>query len=192
VLLNLMVSLVVTCLIWKVVFLKEFHLFQGSLSVDFFNTLGVVFTIIGLIIAIYQIAVLRTENEIRIEAEKAVHRANFINEARRKIVLIHQRMMELQELFNGNSYSQETVVEFIKETNHIEHVLTELHFHQERITTIPIIDCENCVNLIKDLRDDLYKSLRSGGQVIIKKNSFNSKMGAIIRKLTSFEFSLNA
>lgn len=189
--LNTVVSLIATCIIWKWIFGKDFSFFQGYLSIDFFNTLGVVFTIIGLAIALYQIAALRTENEIRAETEKAVNRANFLNEARGEIAVLHHKMKDLQIQFNVDGFSKDTINSFINETNTFEHILTKLHHHQGRIQSTPIIDCENCVTLIEDLRSDLYNSIK-GRQVIFKKNSFNAKIGAVITLISAFESTLNA
>jgi hypothetical protein len=191
--LNAVVSLIATCIIWKWIFGKDFNLLQGYISIDFFNTLGVVFTIIGLAIALYQIAALRTENEIRVETAREVNRNNFMNEARQEIALLHKNMKDLQVRFNDDSYSRDTIKGFIIETNGFEQTLIKLHHHQDRLQSDAIIDCQNCVTLVSDLRSDLYKTIEGRhAQVIFRKSNFNAKIGAIINLVSAFESTLNA
>jgi hypothetical protein len=186
--LNALFSSVVTCLIWKFVFQRDFNIDLGRpLEIDFFNTLGVAFTIIGLAIALFQIAELQSEKEIREEATKQANKSHFLNDARREIPLILAQVKDLQVRINNDVYSVEVIHGYINQTNDFENRLLSIKDRQLQLGGDPIIDCENCVTLIGDFRTDLYNAVEGQTLVIFKKSNINSKVVPIIRKLSEFE-----
>jgi hypothetical protein len=186
--LNALFSMLVTCLIWKLLFQRDFNIRLGRpLEIDFFNTLGVAFTIIGLGIALFQIAELRSENEIREEATKQANKSHFLNDARREIPLILAQVKDLQFRINNDVYSLEIVYGYINQTNDFENRLLSIRDRQLQLEGEPIIDCENCVTLIGDFRTDLYNLVEGQTLVIFKKSNINSKVVPIIRKLSELE-----
>ena|SRR5450432_644738 len=186
--LNALVSLLVTSLIWKFLFRRDFSIHRGGpLEIDFFNTLGVTFTIIGLGIALFQIAELRSENEIREEATKQANQIHFLNEARQDIPLILRQGKQLQIRINSDVYSPETIYGYINQTNDFENRLLRIRDRQLQLGEDPIIDCENCVTLIGDFRTDLYNLVEGQTLVIFKRSNINSKVIPIIRKLSELE-----
>jgi hypothetical protein len=186
--LNAFFSLLVTSLIWKFLFLRDFNIRWGSpLEIDFFNTLGVAFTIIGLAIALFQIAELRSENEIKEEATKLANKAHFLNDSRREIALILMQIKDLQVKINNDVYSPEVIYGYVNQTNDFENRLLSLRDRQMRLGGDPIIDCENCVTSIGDFRTDLYNMVEGHALVIVKRSNINSKLVPIIRKLSELE-----
>lgn len=140
---NALFSLLVTCLIWKFLFQRYFDIHWGQpLEIDFFNTLGVTFTIIGLGIALFQIAELRSENEIKEEATKLANKSHFLNDARREIPLILTQVKDLQIRINNDVYSPEVIFGYINQTNDFENRLLSIRDRQLQLGVDPIIDCE--------------------------------------------------
>ena len=185
---NALFSLLVTCLIWKFLFQRYFDIHWGQpLETDFFNTLGVTFTIIGLGIALFQIAELRSENEIKEEATKLANKSHFLNDARREIPLILTQVKDLQIRINNDVYSPEVIYGYINQTNDFENRLLSIRDRQLQLGVDPIIDCEICVTLIGDFRTDLYNLVEGQALVIFKKSNINSKIVPIIRKLSKLE-----
>lgn len=63
-LLTVGMSGLISCLVWGTLG-KGFHKQLDYINLDFFNIIGVAFTIVGFAIAIFQIAELRNEQQIR-------------------------------------------------------------------------------------------------------------------------------
>ena len=70
------------------------------MEIDFFNTLGVSFTIIGLMIALYQIAELQTRQEIIKEATLEEKQRTFKYTALERYLTIKTKTESLQNRIN--------------------------------------------------------------------------------------------
>lgn len=190
-LINLGVSLIIASLIWKLAFGKEFNLAAHQLDIDFFNTLGVVFTIIGLGIALYQIAELRTEGQIKTDTTDEVNKDHFVKTARNKITLLIEGIRAFQVKMNGDSYDEKALLGYVNQFNDFLFTVVGLRDHQAQLKHVTILNCENCLTLIEAIQNELNKDVDTKSFINFRRSHYHARINDILKTLSQFESALN-
>lgn len=189
--LNFIVSFLLTIIIWTRSG-RPLVLNGKFIDIDFYNTLCGTFGIVGLGIAIYQIAQLRTEQEIRQLANDQAKIDFFIKESIPKINNLSTDMRELQKSFNNGIYSSETLNIYIARIYDFVNTLNNLEANQSSLNCDPIINCNNCVSLMSKLQNDFYNIVTKNAYHKLKKQSINAQFTTIIKSLSECETNLKS
>jgi hypothetical protein len=191
--LNALISLVLSCIFWKVIFGKDFNIHRGYLEIDFFNTVGVVFTIIGLGIALYQIAELRTQQEIIRSTTETVNLQNFKITAYERCLFIKQQIEILQQrVIKEVSFSESILNEYIEILNSCINSLTTIEVYQNSLNAGSLMDCKKCLTLLAEIRSDTFKVIEEKSYPSFKKQSFNTKVGLALKRIFEHETKLKS
>jgi hypothetical protein len=159
---------------------KEIRLTGQHLEIDFFNTVCGVFTIIGLGIAIYQIAALRKEEEIIAQTSKAFAIKHFKQMSIAPVKEVLEYLSELQGLVNDGEYSELTLVDFIDKINHCVNIISNIDNQQISLNYGNIIDCEKCLTLLKELEEEFSRILDGNLYGDFRRRLSNEKVSDII------------
>ena len=190
---NLVVSFTVSGVIWKFVLGRNFNLHWGYMEIDFFNTLGVAFTIIGLMIALYQIAELQSRQEVIAATTTEVKRQAFKLNALDHYFSIRSKTKDLQRrITQETSFSDRTVNGYIELLTDCVNSLNSILEYQKKLGSDPIIDCEKCVTLLSEIRADAYKVVEERSYPSFKKQTFILKLGEALKIMNEHEANLKS
>ena len=188
---NFVISLVLSCLIWQYALGRELNLKGENLDLDFFNVLGVVFTIIGLGIAIYQIAELRSRQHVIEETTKDVKKQGFKLNALERYLGIRSQLESLQRRINSEvSFEEKVISKYADLVTSCVNSLNTIIEYQKALTTGPIIDCEKCVTLLSDMRGALYKVIEERSYASFKKQTFIINISEALKVVSQHEANL--
>lgn len=135
-------SFLFSMIVWKW-FGRNYNVSFGLLEVDFFNTLFATFGMAGLVIAIYQIAELRNENEIIIETIEQVEAKYFKNEAIYNFGFLKPKLQALQVSIITQTIVSEPLIDlYISTIVEVGNTFNIIGFHQNNLTCNALIDCE--------------------------------------------------
>lgn len=113
---------------------KGFHKTADYLNIDFFNVIGIALTIVGFAIAIYQIAELRDEQQIRNDTIDEFKIRYFKNDALYNLGSVKPIMQALQRDINFQFNFSETIVAVhIGTLNSVNHVLGGIQSQQQNM-----------------------------------------------------------
>lgn len=190
---NLGISLILSCGIWKWVLGKDFNIGFYYINIDFFNTLGVVFTIIGLIIAIFQIAELRTQQEIRQQTIEQFKIHYFKTDAIYNLGFVKPKVQLLQQEINGEfQFSEAIIYSYIESLNSVNHILGNINSQQQNIGCDVIIECGKLITLLEEIDGDLHNVATQKSFTSFPKQHFNSKIGELITSISDCEAKLKS
>jgi hypothetical protein len=191
--LNLVISLLLSGLIWKFVLGKTFNLHRSYIEIDFFNTVGVVFTIIGLMIALYQIAELRTRQEIIAEANRVEKERTFRLNALERYSGIKEKAEGLQKrITKERSFTAKGLNEYIELLSDCINSLNTILEYQNSLKSDPVIDCDKCVTLLSEIRVDACKVVEESSYASFKKQTFIGKLGEALKIMSAHEAKLKS
>jgi hypothetical protein len=189
--LNTLISVLLSAFIWKFALQRDFNLRFGAVEIDFLNILGIVFTIIGLVYTFLQIADLPTREELIAKATENANRENFRWNATLGCVAIKGSMQTLQSRVNTElSFSEKVLSEYVNILNESFNTLTAILIYQKGLKQGPLIDCEKCVTLLKETRDETYKVIEEKSYASFKKQTFNGKIETIRLMIVQHEADL--
>ncbi len=153
--LYIIISLLLSIIVWLCS--GNRLIFSGYFDINFYNTLCGAFTITGLSIAIYQIAQVRNEQEIKHLAGNEVRKDNFIRDASVKMNMLSLEMQDLQKCINNEAlYSYTSINNYIERLNSSVNVFNNIETNQLILDGAPIINCNKCVTLMTALTKDFY------------------------------------
>lgn len=188
---NFVISLALSCLIWQYALGRPLNLKGKDLDLDFFNVLGVVFTIIGLGIAIYQIAELRSRQQVIEETTKDVKLQGFKLNALERYLGIRSQLESLQRRINSEaSFEEKVISRYVEVATSCVNSLNTIIEYQKALTTDPIIDCEKCVTLLSDMRVALYKVIEERSYASFKKQTFIVIISEALKVVSQHEANL--
>jgi hypothetical protein len=190
---NLLASILLSCLVWRYVLGRK-HTLQGKyLDIDFFNTLGVAFTIIGLGIAIYQIAELRGRQTIIEQTTDEVKIQGFKFAALERYLAIRNQLEALQRRINSEgTFAEKALSKYADVLTYCINSLNTILESQRTLTGNPIIDCEKCVTLLSAIREDLYKTIEERAYASFKKRTFIANIDSALIIVSRHEASLKS
>lgn len=183
----ILISLVFSMLIWKW-FGKDYNLSFGILEVDFFNTFSGTIGMIGLSIAIYQIAELRNETEIRSETIQEVETKNFKNTTIYSFGSLKPALQALQATIIKQSIVSEDVINaYINTITDAGHTFNIITYHQQNLTCEAVIDCKKLLTLQGQILGDLYQIINDKSFVSFPKQKFIQNIGDLISDVSLCE-----
>lgn len=151
---------------------KEIRLSGGPLEIDFFNTVCGIFSIIGLLIAIYQLTDLRSEREIREEARKERDISNFRAQFTGVLQEAVRLIKELDDLMNNADFNRTSFEGFLAKIDQILERFHKVEIQQVAIKCGIVVDCGNCLTLLKTLSADFREIMDANAYQSFKKNRY--------------------
>jgi len=133
---------------------KEIHLLGKNLEIDFFNTVCGLFTIIGLGIAIFQIAEIRSEQQIIEETEFKVKTDFFRKENISRVDEVGHLVTELRDLINDSDYNEKSLNGFIAKIDRILDIFQKIDTQQVMLGCGTLVDCGKCVTLLEGIKEE--------------------------------------
>lgn len=131
----------------------EIHFRGRNLEKEYFDAVCGVFAIIGLAIAIFQLAALRREEEVVVDTTRRIHLLRFTSESSdpvgRAIVLI----TDLKNLIMNEDLGPVSVKSFQVKVTESLSILQRIDSQQDAIGCDPIIASKNCVTLLQELQE---------------------------------------
>lgn len=191
-LLNISISGVTSWVIWHYLG-KGFAKKPDYISLDFFNTIGVSFTIIGFVIAIYQIAELRNEQQIRNDAIDEFKIRYFKNDALYNFGYVKPKIQGLQrEINNQFQFSDMIIYGYIDTLNSVNHIFGNIYSQQQIINCGVIIECGDLITLLKEVVSELHNVINQKKYTTFPKQRFNLRIGDLIEVIANCEMKLKS
>jgi hypothetical protein len=185
---NLLISIAVSCIIWKFALGRNFNIGSGYVEIDFLNILGIVFTITGLVYTLFQIAELPTRAELIEKTTTEVNKQNFRWVAIERCLAIKEAIQTLQRRINTEPlFSEDVLNGYIITLQDSLNSLNTILIYQKGLASGPIIDCNNCVTLLKEIRDDAYRVIEERSYPSFKKQTFNAKVESFLHMIIQHE-----
>lgn len=156
------------------------------LEIDFFDTVCGLFTVIGLGIAIFQIAKLRSEKEIVL----AVRGDYFKKENIGRIEEAVKLTIELRDQVAGAEYSRASLVAIIAKIDRIFDLLQKIENHQIMIGCEVIVDCGNCLTLLVGVKEELRRIIDAKEYRQFRQNHYSGMVDQIKREVEKCEIEL--
>jgi hypothetical protein len=186
VLLILVITAPASIIFW-VWFGKDLLIRFGYLEIDFFNTVCGMFTIIGLIIALYQIAGLKSENEIREDAIADTLESQYKTNAIISLDNLRKQLIDFQEKVAFDTYTKDAISRYLNQISKIINEINSLHNAQKGLRSFPIIDCESCLPLLGELINECDRVSFKGIFGEFRKPFFITKKGEAISRISECE-----
>jgi hypothetical protein len=185
ILIVLLITATVSALFW-LWFGKDLTVRFTYLEVDFFNTVCGILTIIGLIIALYQISEIKTEEEIVEKTIAATHKKAFTDESISKFAILKSQLQELQSRMANDIYSAEVIKNYSEIFTKVIEEIKETNIRQ-KILSNPIIVCDNFVPLLEALLNECDRMIAKREYGKFKKTFFRTKLSKIIELISECE-----
>lgn len=185
-------SLIFSLSIWKW-FGRDYNISFGTMEVDFFNTICGTFGMAGLIIAIYQIAELRNENEIRTETIEQVETKHFKDTAIYNFGSLKPQLQVLElSIVTQIIVSESVINSYIGTIIDVGHTFNIIGFHQKNLTCDALIDCEKLLILQSQILAELYQINNDKSYISFPKQKFIQEIGELITHVSLCETVLKA
>lgn len=120
-----------------------------------------------------------------------MHKEHFISDSRAIVSDMLMQMEALRIKIINDIYSIDIIQSYINKLVDFEGILNKIHHRQRQLKCAPIIDCENCVTLIQDLQKDMIEDIKDTSFKTFRKNYYNAKLAAILKKVSEFDSILN-
>lgn len=179
-------SFLFSMIVWKW-FGRNYNISFGLLEVDFFNTLFATFGMAGLVIAIYQIAELRDENEIKNETIIEVKTTKFKQESLIHCVRVKGGLEQLRKKILNDNFDSSTINGYINDLCTFKDVWDAILIERENLTREPFEECNNCLTSISELINDLFKVIDEKSFLVFKRQSVIEKISEINKNILSCE-----
>jgi hypothetical protein len=137
-------------LFWS--FGNEIHFTGNALEKEYFDAVCGVFAIIGLGIAIFQLAALKREEDVIAETTRNIHIRRFIFESREPINQAIALITELKSLIINDDLNPVTVKGFQNKVSASLSLLHRIDSEQDSMECDTIINCKNGVTLLEELQ----------------------------------------
>lgn len=135
---------------WR--FGHEVHFKGNHLEKEYFDAVCGVFAIIGLGIAIFQLAALKREEEVIAETTRNIHRQRFISESKEPVSQAIALVTDLKSLIVNEDLNMVTVKSFQNKVGASLSILHHIDSEQDSIGCDPIVNSKNCVTLLEELQ----------------------------------------
>lgn len=183
----LVIAAIVSVLFWKW-FGKELIIRFGYLEVDFFNTVCGILTIIGIIIALYQISELKTEEDIINSTIENTYQEIFKKDSISKFGSLKNDLIKFQErVSTACSYNINEINYYLTTLNRFIIEINEANNRQNSLKSLPIIDCEKSITLLSELMNECDKVNSKNLYGNFKKVYFMTKVTEIISLISDCE-----
>jgi len=156
------------------------------LEIDFFNTVCGLFTVIGLGIAILQIAELRNEKEIVLAVKADYFKKENIGRIEDAVKLT----IELREHIAGTEYNQASLVAIIAKIDRIFDLLQKIENHQIIIGCETIVDCGKCLTLLEGMKVELRRIIDAQEYGQFRQNHYSGIVDQIKREVEKCEIEI--
>ena len=170
---------------------RPFHFGEsGYIEIDYFNTVCGVFTVVGLVIAIYQIAQIKTEQEI-VELTIANTRIKtFKEDTLLRFNNFKAEILDFQSDISAGNYSDTTVKGFFRDLNRFKQLIQDTQFRQENLTNGDKIPCKDCVPLLDELIEECLRVMNIKLWGSLKRPLFFTHLKQILSIITDCEYKL--
>lgn len=174
------------------VILSWLFAYEWDLSEGYFSTFGTWVTILGLGVAIYQIAELESRQEVARNAETRQKMNRFMSDSAAQCVMMANDLDKIREGLTVNDISERTIHGYINILDIFLDRWERIKSQYQTLTSQDFVQCDNCVNLANALHATLVKYLENDAyKTKFKKHSVLKQIADIKRSVIHCETEFN-
>lgn len=161
--------------------------FGTTLEFDFFATLCGCLSIIGIGIALYQIAELKARKLIEDETTATVKTTNFNRESLIKCEKVKTGLQGLKKRILNDTYDATIISSYIEDLTNFRDIWENIAAESRNLTSVPFEECDNCLTSLSALINDLFQVLSEKSFIAFQKQMVIEKIRIISANIFACE-----
>jgi hypothetical protein len=181
----------ITSILFWVWFDKKFNIGDSFyLEIDYFNTVCGILGIVGLYFAIYQIAELKTQEELIEETVNKTHIKIFKSNSLTTLTILRNELESFQMEVVTDVYSKEIIVSYTQKLSKFVNKINETNARQQNLPGFNQIDCKKCIPLFQEMISDCNQVLSDELYGKLQRSLFSTNIIQSLEILATCENSL--
>lgn len=185
---SLVLSTIASGAIWKWILGRPFNWGGDHIELDFINLVGIAFAVVGLLIALYQIADLQSRQELVSKTKMDAAVQNFKMNSLERCLQVKQNINILQSRVNlERDFTKKVLNGYAQLLTECLNDLITIEIYQKNCSFPPIIDCQNCVTLLSVAREDIYRIIQENAFPSFNRQSFLNELDRTLKLVLDHE-----
>ncbi|MCP9753408.1 hypothetical protein [Ferruginibacter sp. HRS2-29] len=180
-------SIVLSLLLWKW-FDEDIYVHFGTLEINFFNTVCGLFTIIALLLTIYQLAALKSRKDFQKETIAQTETNTFKKMTLSTLAGIKADLMTIRDkILRHPLIDDQLLSDCISTFYKTETTISSIKIQQDNLTGNNLIDCTNSLTLHQAILQRLQKIDTEKSYKKFQRQSISSDINQLITELSNCE-----